>query len=231
MKKIIISKDGPYIVSGKIPLAKEIAVGNINRGPEEWVRKEELKVPEKYLLCRCGQSGHKPFCDSTHLKVGFDGTEDGKNNTEVDHKEVVFGPELDLIDQPELCSGTRFCHFGRSTWTDVRHSDNPESKENAVRSACNCPSGRLVLVDKKTRQMIEPELEQSIGITEDPEAGVSGPLWVKGGVQIESADGSVYEKRNRVTLCRCGKSGIMPFCDATHMRTGFKDGDESLKKE
>jgi CDGSH-type Zn-finger protein len=34
-------------------------------------------------------------------------------------------------------------------------------------------------------------------------------------------DGFVYEVRNRVTLCRCGGSKIMPFCDGTHEKIEF----------
>jgi CDGSH-type Zn-finger protein len=43
-------------------------------------------------------------------------------------------------------------------------------------------------------------------------------------VQIVSADGSHYEVRNRVTLCRCGASGNKPFCDGARAATKFKDG-------
>jgi CDGSH-type Zn-finger protein len=50
----------------------------------------------------------------------------------------------------------------------------------------------------------------------NPQAGVVGPIMVRGGITIEGADGTVYEKRNRVTLCRCGKSKNKPFCDGSH---------------
>jgi len=35
-------------------------------------------------------------------------------------------------------------------------------------------------------------------------------------MRIESADGRMYESRNRVTLCRCGKSENKPYCDGSH---------------
>src|SRR6266536_1245907 len=53
-----------------------------------------------------------------------------------------------------------------------------------------------------------------------------GPLWVRGGVPVEAADGFEYEVRNRVTLCRCGYSKNKPFCDGSHVRTKFKDSGE-----
>ena len=86
------------------------------------------------------------------------------------------------------------------------------------------PSGRLVVHDKKTRQSIEEPLEPSIGLVEDTALGCSGPLWVRGGITIESSDGKLYETRNRVTLCRCGASDNKPFCNGSHANIMFDDG-------
>jgi hypothetical protein len=85
-----------------------------------------------------------------------------------------------------------------------------------IQESHDCPSGRLVVWDKKTKKALEPILEQSIGLIEDPQMGISGPIWVRGCIPIESADRKLYTIRNRVTLCRCGKSTNKPFCDSSH---------------
>ncbi|WP_410507144.1 CDGSH iron-sulfur domain-containing protein [Methanosarcina hadiensis] len=70
----------------------------------------------------------------------------------------------------------------------------------------NYPSGRLEILDNSTGKVIEPEFEKSIDVVEYPSCNEQGPLWVRGGIPVESAEGRKYEIRNRVTLCRCGKS-------------------------
>nr|WP_246267868.1 CDGSH iron-sulfur domain-containing protein [Nonomuraea typhae] len=62
-----------------------------------------------------------------------------------------------------------------------------------------------------------------MGLVEDPVQGVSGPIWVRGGIAVTAADGTDYEVRNRVTLCRCGASRNKPFCDGSHAAIGFRD--------
>jgi len=52
-----------------------------------------------------------------------------------------------------------------------------------------------------------------------------GPLIVRGDFRLLDADGNGIDPgRKTVALCRCGKSGIKPFCDGTHKRSGFHSG-------
>jgi hypothetical protein len=117
------------------------------------------------------------------------------------------------MDKQELCVGAGFCDRDAGIWNLIVHSDRPGFREIAIEEAANCPSGRLVLRDIQGNP-IEPDYEPSIVVTEH-EDGTPGPLWVRGEVEIESADGVVYEKRNRVTLCRCGKSLNKSLCDGS----------------
>ena len=49
-----------------------------------------------------------------------------------------------------------------------------------------------------------------------------GPLIVRGDFRLLDQDGGEIDPgRETIALCRCGKSGIKPFCDGTHKRSGF----------
>jgi len=66
---IKVRNNGPYKVTGPITVID--ADGN------------EYDLPEgdAIVLCRCGGSTTKPFCDGTHSKVGFDAAERAVRDT------------------------------------------------------------------------------------------------------------------------------------------------------
>ncbi len=59
---IEVSKDGPYRVTGGIPLAD-------GQGADE--PRNDGASREHYSLCRCGHSQNKPFCSGMHWYVNF----------------------------------------------------------------------------------------------------------------------------------------------------------------
>ena len=222
--KIKIVKDGPYLVSGNIPMTKQTIIANKAGRSVKWEEDDCYLRQEKYALCRCGHSRNSPFCDGTHKKFEFDGTETSSKVKYIKQAGTVVGPELIITDLPELCAYARFCHReDGDVWELTEDSGNPKSRASAIQGTWECPAGRLLAWDK-TGQPIDEKLEPSLGIIEDPSynGGVSGPIWVKGGIPIESSDGSKYEIRNQVTLCRCGQSQNKPFCDNTHGAIGYK---------
>lgn len=57
--EIKVRENGPYKVTGPVSLVD--AEGRL------------FEIPEgsAIVLCRCGQSRTKPFCDASHKRVGF----------------------------------------------------------------------------------------------------------------------------------------------------------------
>lgn len=221
MKKIKITKNGPYVVTGSVPLDEQTIEFDKDEFPLNWKKLKDYPLKHEYHLCRCGKSKNKPFCDGAHIATGFNGTETANHELFTDKAEKIVGPSLTLSDASKYCAGASFCDRAGSVWNLVKDKTYDLNKKIATQECANCPSGRLVLHDSKTGALIEPELAPSISLVEYPEANSSGPIWVKGGIPIESADGTKYEKRNRVTLCRCGKSKNKPFCDGAHANIGF----------
>jgi CDGSH-type Zn-finger protein len=220
--RIKITEDGPYLVSGGIPVKEMI----ITPERHHYVFKEGRELPqaEEYALCRCGKSKNAPFCDGSHSHSHFDGQETASRepyNRRVN--DITQGTALNLLDDGR-CAFARFCHTDRGDiWSVTAADDDSRNREAAIKAAQECPAGRLVMVDKDLKPL-EEEFEPEIIIMQDPQKKASAGIYVKGPVTIESADGGTYEVRNRVALCRCGHSSNKPFCDATHVPAVFNDG-------
>jgi truncated hemoglobin YjbI/CDGSH-type Zn-finger protein len=61
-EQVEVSKDGPYRITGGIPLVEEDGTP---------VARPAGASTEHYALCRCGQSQNKPFCSGMHWYVNF----------------------------------------------------------------------------------------------------------------------------------------------------------------
>ncbi|MDE2442612.1 MAG: CDGSH iron-sulfur domain-containing protein, partial [Betaproteobacteria bacterium] len=121
------------------------------------------------------------------------------------------------------CAYGRFCDAGDRIWNQVSEG-GAQSDQLTERMAHHCPAGRLLVFDNATGEPVETAEAPALGLIEDPELQVSGPIMVTGGIRVESASGRSYEIRNRQALCRCGQSANKPFCDGTHASMKFRDG-------
>ena len=82
-----------------------------------------------------------------------------------------------------------------------------------------CPSGALHYTRRDGGAPEAPPDQTTIA----PVPG--GPLYVRGLIQLRSADGSLIVEDTRLALCRCGQSQNKPFCDNSHLGTGFDEDD------
>ncbi len=179
----------------------------------------ELQTRETILLCPCGHSSRKPYCDGSHARVvGYrshklegrlpDKVHDyhGKHITIHDNRGVCSHAEYFVRDLPSV--------FNLETCPWI-HPTGATADEIA-RTIEKCPSGAL----SYTRDGVLHK-----DIPRDPAIRVDrcGPYEVTGGPELVDSEGSVPESKEHYTLCRCGASGNKPFCDGAHWNTVGQD--------
>ena len=105
----------------------------------------------------------------------------------------------------------------RRPWVDVRAAD-----ADAIAHAVElCPTGALRydrLDGERGEQARRPTLVVPI---ED------GPLVVLGDLDVRTPEGETIAREYRLTLCRCGRTQNQPFCDNSHLATGFRSASYS----
>lgn len=223
--QIRILEKGPYVVRGNVPLFEKA----IRPGEHGYVWEDVREVPHEatYALCRCGNSRSAPFCDGRSHRM-FRGRERADRRTFDERAERREGPGMVLADDGR-CSLSRFCHreAGRP-WALLPGSDDPAVRDEIVRACNDCPSGRLAAIVGGTP--VEEPLEPEIWVIQDPEEGVSGGIYVRGRIPVFGSNGETYEPRDRAVLCRCGRSGDMPFCDASHISCKYRDDRRRVRE-
>jgi CDGSH-type Zn-finger protein len=206
-EQISVTEDGPYMVEGRVEVKN--------------AQGEVVSVEGKIFLCRCGGSHNKPFCDGTHAKKGFSGTEVADRGPIENRRDTYVGNGITIYDDRSICAHAGQCtdnlpsvwKLGTEPWIDPQGAD-AEQIADVVKL---CPSGALTYAVDDDSKLIEEQLEPAI------EASKDGPYRVSGGIHMTSSGGESYERRNRQTLCRCGESKNKPYCDGTHWYVEFKD--------
>jgi len=206
---INVMENGPYVLEGAVEVRD--------------ARGEAVSEGDKAFLCRCGRSSNKPFCDGTHNKVDFDGTETADRGPISERRDAYEAAEVTILDDRSVCAHIGECtdglpavwKLGVEPWIDQNAAPANEIKATVKK----CPSGALAYAEPGSSETVEEQMSPAV------KASVNGPYFVRGGIPVMGSDGQAYEVRNRQALCRCGGSSNKPFCDGTHWK-GFKDPEE-----
>ena len=132
--------------------------------------------------------------------------------------------EITVFWKPKLCIHATTCYkelievFNprKRPWVNM----DGASTEEIIRVVKMCPTAALSFeynknVTPKTTDTETLAVENEIKVMED------GPLIIKGNFKITGSDGTVFKTMKMTSLCRCGASNKMPFCDGTHRKIGF----------
>jgi len=101
--------------------------------------------------------------------------------------------------------------------------DGASTKE-IIRVVKMCPTQALGLCLYKNLSSENKTDENNTVIPQDmPEIRVmeNGPIVFHGNFHIINSDGKELRSMKIQSICRCGASDNMPYCERTHRKTGF----------
>jgi len=137
--------------------------------------------------------------------------------------------EITVYWKPKKCIHATTCYTQlnevfnprKRPWVDMSGS----TTEKIIEIVNKCPTDALTFkrnneLDKepvsKKEWVADPARPVEIQIMKD------GPLVITGRIKLSDKDGKEYKTYSITSICRCGASGNMPFCDGTHRKIGFQ---------
>ncbi len=135
--------------------------------------------------------------------------------------------EITVFWQPKKCIHATTCYrelidvFNprKRPWVNM---DGASTKE-IIRVVKLCPTQALTFeynsdIDKEKQGITIIPVQKDIAearVMED------GPLVLKGNFKLLDSDGKELTHMKMTSLCRCGASHDLPFCDGTHRKIGY----------
>jgi uncharacterized Fe-S cluster protein YjdI len=131
--------------------------------------------------------------------------------------------EITVFWQPKKCIHATTCYrelidvFNprKRPWVNMEGA----STEEIIRVVKLCPTQALSYQYNKDISVVRPEGETTVPaearIMED------GPLVLKGNFSILDAEGNPLKHVRMTSLCRCGASMDLPYCDGSHRKIGY----------
>lgn len=180
-----------------------------------------LATKDVIVLCRCGGSSKKPYCDGTHRTNGFNSAKlDDRTPDRLDIYPST-SKRITLHDNRSVCAHAGHCTDGlpRTFRYDQEPFVNPDADpvERIIETVNRCPSGALSYTIESAADAPPATTSEHPAIFVSP-----GPYAVTGNIAIDQPM-SRGASTSRYTLCRCGGSKNKPFCDGTHWEIQFKD--------
>lgn len=165
-----------------------------------------------------------------------------KDKSVSDERKYTNG-EITVYWKPSACVHASYCYRelievfdpSRRPWVDMKGS----TTARIIEVVNLCPTEALTWKwnDEEKNKSVgsdqsnhvsfrRPELLEDVtsSVKEDPvivKVMPDGPLVISGSFRFLNREKSRDVKSGIVSVCRCGKSNNMPYCDGTHRKTGF----------
>lgn len=164
----------------------------------------------KALLCGCGASEKKPYCDGAHTKIQFISQ---KADDRVSSKDKnYYGDGITVHFDLAACAHVGVCVRKLPDVFDVKkrpwiNADGAEVEE-IIKIVRACPAGALSYTLKEDERVDSFDSEPKIVVNHH------GWIEVWGGIELEGAEAP--KVLDHYILCGCGKSKNHPYCDGAH---------------
>jgi CDGSH-type Zn-finger protein len=182
---------------------------------------ESTVLESRTLLCRCGGSKTKPYCDETHRFNGY--SSERVRHVMPDNRADYVGSSITVHDVRGMCSHKSNCLNGapevflydRRPWIDPDAAD----ADKVARVVESCPSGALFYT---VNGALHRDWDGPPRLIADPD----GPFQMSGPIELIETELPATTSTDHYSLCRCGGAKNKPFCDGSHWINGFRDPGE-----